>query len=97
MQRMVADFYGVPRNRLGDLHVAAKGSWARIGRNRERWTAFLTLGVIGDTPLPGGEEVLGDGTPASFICLRPRLLLCATSGRGSVVRAKHDIRYHLTA
>jgi hypothetical protein len=80
---MVADFYEVPRDRLGELHDAAKGSWARIGRNRERSTAILTglrrpvpryegphyylaavLGVIGDAPLPGGDEMLGGDSPA---------------------------------
>jgi hypothetical protein len=39
---MVADFYEVPGDRLGELHDAAKGGWARIGPNRERWTAILT-------------------------------------------------------
>lgn len=79
---MVADFYEVPRDRLGELPDAAKGGWGRIGSDRERVNAVLSsfrrpvarcespryylaavLGVIGDTPLPDGEEMLGDGSP----------------------------------
>ena len=81
MQVLVADFYEVPRDRLGDLCDAARGRWRRLGRNREHWNSSLgelrrpvpryessdyylaaVLGVVGDTPLNSGEQMLGDGT-----------------------------------
>lgn len=80
MPGLVADFYEVPRERLGDLRDAARGSWRRLGRNREHWTSTLgglrrpvpryespdyylaaVFGVVGDTPLESGAEMLGDG------------------------------------
>jgi hypothetical protein len=82
MPVLVADFYEVSRDQLGDLSDAARGSWRRLGHNRERWNAALgwlrrpvpryespdyylaaVLGVVGDTPLAGGVEMLGDGIP----------------------------------
>jgi hypothetical protein len=42
VERMVADFYEVPRDRLGELRDAAQGSRARLGRNREHWNAMLS-------------------------------------------------------
>jgi hypothetical protein len=83
VRALVADFYEVPRGRLGELRDAARGRWRRIGRNREHWNATLAslgrpiprhespdyyfaavLGVVGDTPLPAGQTMLGFDTPA---------------------------------
>jgi hypothetical protein len=82
MQGLVADFYEVPRDRLGELRDAASGNWRRLGRNRQHWNSTLgglrrpvpryespdyylaaVLWVVGDTPLKGGGEMLGDCTP----------------------------------
>jgi hypothetical protein len=82
MQVLVADFYEVPRDRLGDLCDAASGKWRRLGHNREHWNSALgelrrpvpryespdyylaaVLGVVGDTALNSGGEMLGDGAP----------------------------------
>ena len=82
VQVLVADFYEVPRDRLGELRDAATGRWRRFGHNPERWNSTLgglrrpvpryksphyylaaVLGVVGDTPLDGGAEMLGYGTP----------------------------------
>jgi hypothetical protein len=96
VERMVADFYEVPRDRLGELRDAAQGGRASLGRNREHWNAMLSslrrpapryesphyylaavFGVVGDAPLPDGEEMLGDDSPAY-----QDLLLALVESRG---------------
>jgi hypothetical protein len=60
----VADFYEVPRDRLEALRSATLATLRRPVPRYESEHFYLAavLGVVGDTPLPNGGEMLGDGS-----------------------------------
>jgi hypothetical protein len=60
----VADFYEVPRDRLEGLPSATLASMRRpVPRwESEHFYLAAVLGVVGDTPLPSGGEMLGGGS-----------------------------------